>query len=75
MRFKCNAMRFVGYAMRIEIKGLMVSVVLPTIYMQKLTIPKILLLNSLPLLRSYRNKVVCLWTGNVRTESVIGNES
>lgn len=32
MRFKCNVMRFVGYAMGIEIKGLMVSVVLPTVY-------------------------------------------
>lgn len=39
MRFKCNAMRFVGYAMRIEIKGLMVSVVLPTVY-AKINHPK-----------------------------------
>lgn len=39
MRFKCNAKRFVGYAMRIEIKGLMVSVVLPTVY-AKINHPK-----------------------------------
>lgn len=32
-------MRFVGYAMRIEIKGLMVSVVLPTVY-AKINHPK-----------------------------------
>lgn len=74
MRFKCNVMRFVGYAMGIEIKGLMVSVVLPTVY-AKIIIPKILLLNSLPFLRSYRNKVFCLWTGNIRTESLSGNKS
>lgn len=39
MRFKCNVMRFVGYAMGIEIKGLMVRVVLPTVY-AKINHPK-----------------------------------